>query len=127
MKILLDAHISLAVAEVLRGEGFDAVALSEWNGGVFRTADDEVVLAMAYSEPRVLLTYDLATIPSILTSLMTLDQHHAGVVLADRRTVRPDDVGRLVRALRYLVRHFGEDNWEDQIVFLDKKWLLSED
>ncbi|MDO8689041.1 MAG: hypothetical protein Q7R39_03365, partial [Dehalococcoidia bacterium] len=62
--------------------------------GSLRVASDELVLASAYLEKTILVTYDCRTIPPLLKSLAETGQHHGGVV--DERTLRFDNIGGFV-------------------------------
>jgi hypothetical protein len=44
--------------------------------------------------------------------------HHSGTILVDDKTVRPNDIGGLVRALQVLVVQSGDENWTDRVVLL---------
>jgi predicted nuclease of predicted toxin-antitoxin system len=121
MRLLLDAHVPLILAKQLQNHGVDAVALEHWRDGEFRHADDEQILAAAYEEGRSLVTYDRRTIPPILRDWAEMEQHHAGVVLISARAIRPHEVGHLLRALRALVEESGDNDWQDQIVYLRPK------
>jgi predicted nuclease of predicted toxin-antitoxin system len=62
VQLLLDDHTPSVVAEGLRRTGVDAVALAEWLGGLFREAEDELILSRAADDGRVLVTYDRRTV-----------------------------------------------------------------
>ena len=66
MKLLLDVHVAKAVLGALRktAPSVQAEHISQWRHGALLTADDEAILAACYPEERMLLTYDLATIPT---------------------------------------------------------------
>ena len=119
MRILLDGHMPPIVAQQLQRDGTDAVCLRDWLGGSYRTAPDELILTAASSDDRVLVTYDCRTIPHLLKEWAETGQHHAGVVLVDERTVRPNDIGGLVRTLRALVERRGDEIWHDRILDLE--------
>lgn len=118
MRLLLDAHISPAVARSLQHEGFDAVAVRDWLEGIHRSAPDDQLLAAAAVDDRVLVTFDRRTIPPLLKEWAETGHHHAGVILVDEKTVRPNDVGGLVRALRRLIDAAGAESWHDRVVYL---------
>jgi predicted nuclease of predicted toxin-antitoxin system len=118
MQLLLDAHLPAALALQLQAQDIDAVTISNWQGGAYRTATDEQILVQAALDRRVLVTYDCRTIPMVLKQWAETDQHHAGVLLVDERTIRPSDVGRLLRALQALVAARDNDDWTDRVLFL---------
>jgi predicted nuclease of predicted toxin-antitoxin system len=118
VRLLLDAHVSPAVARQLERDGIDTVALRDWQGGNYRSAPDDQVLAAAASDERVPVTYDCQTIPPLLKEWAETGRHHAGVVLVDEKTIRPSSVGMLIRALRTLVAECGEEPWQDRVAFL---------
>lgn len=121
MRLLLDYHLSPAIAQVLRRDGVDAVAVRDWLGGNYRSAPDDQLLAAAWSDERVLVTYDCRTIPPLLKEWAETGRQHAGVVLIDEKTVRPDDIGGLLRALRALIARSGGESWRDRTVFLQAR------
>jgi hypothetical protein len=114
MRLLLDAHVSPAVARALQESGIDALALRDWQGGRFRNASDAQILVTAATEERVLVTYDLRSIPPLLKEWAESGRVHAGVILVDGRTIRPGDVGGPRRALAAAVA----ERWRDRVVFL---------
>lgn len=120
MRFLLNSHIPVGVAKQLRRRSIEAHALSEWMDGNYRSAPDELILATANSDSRILVTYDCQTIPPLLKVLAEAGQHHAGVILVDEETIRPDDIGGLVRALERVSTESANDNWEDHVLFLAK-------
>ena len=96
----------------------DALILSDWLGGSHRSASDEQVLTAAFSDERVFVTYDCRTIPAVLKNWAETGQHHGGVVLVDEKTLRPSDIGGLLRALRALIAESGDETWRDRVIFL---------
>ena len=118
MRLLLDAHVAASVARRLQQDGIDAVSVRDWLDGNYRSAPDDQLLAAAASHWRVLITYDCRSIPPLLKEWAETGRHHAGVVLVDEKTLRPNDIGGLLRALRALVSHSAAENWQDRVVFL---------
>jgi predicted nuclease of predicted toxin-antitoxin system len=119
MRLLLDSHITTALAEQLRRHGLDAVALPEWRGGNHIAARDEDLLRLAHADGRVLVTFDLQTIPPLLMDLAETGEHHGGVILVSSRAYRANDVGGLLHALLALVERRGKESWEDVAVYLE--------
>ena len=66
MRLLLDAHVSPAIARDLQREDVDAIAVRDWLDGEYRSAPDDQLLAAAGADGRVLVTYDCRTIPPLL-------------------------------------------------------------
>jgi hypothetical protein len=118
MRLLLDAHISPTVAPRLRHDGIDTLSLRDWLDGRCRDASDEVILTEALADERVLVTFDLRTIPRLLKEWAESGQQHAGIILVDERTVRQQDVGGLRRGLRRLVEQESGVTWIDRVVYL---------
>ncbi len=71
----------------------------------------------AARERRVLVTFDVRTLPPLLRQWAETDLSHGGVILVSSRRFQPDDVRGLTRALRRLVQAEG-DTLEDQVLFL---------
>jgi predicted nuclease of predicted toxin-antitoxin system len=118
MRLLLDAHLSPAIAQRLNAEGTDIVTLRDWRGSNYLDAPDDQILVAALAEERVLVTFDSRTIQPLVNEWAQTGRHHAGVVLINRKTIRQDDIGGLIRALRMLVANTGEQDWRDRVVFL---------
>ena len=90
MKLLLDAHIPAAVARELSSQGCDAVALKTWKDGRHLDSEDNTILHAARDEGRLLVTYDVHTIPPLLKQWAEDGLSHSGVLfisgLLDIRT-----------------------------------------
>lgn len=122
MKLLLDEHISPAVARGLsaaRGE-LTVAALREWQAGAWLEASDALRLQAAASDGWTLVTYDLRTIPPLLKEWGEQGIAHGGVVLVDERSIAPSDFGGLIRALERLAAALGDADWRDRVVFLTR-------
>jgi predicted nuclease of predicted toxin-antitoxin system len=118
MRLLLETHLSAVVAAHLQQRGIDAVTLQDWQGGVYRTASDETILAAAYAEGRIFVTRDVKTVPALLKILAEEGKHHAGVLLVPSRSFPQSDIGRLVRALVQATAGRGDLAWEDMMDYL---------
>lgn len=118
MRLLLDEHLGPALADALVKRGVDAVALTAWHDGRYLEASDEAILTAGAADHRVLVTYDQRTIPPLLRLWGEGGRGHAGVVFIDHRTIAPNDIGGLVRALVELQERLGELDWSDRTVFL---------
>jgi hypothetical protein len=60
------------------------------------------VLRAAAQERRVLVTFDVSTIPTLLYEMALASEDHPSVVFASFKTFRQDDVGGLAHALELL-------------------------
>lgn len=120
MKLLLDEHLSRAVAAALTRRELDAVALHSWPGGCLLEASDEAIRAEAARETRVLVADDKRTILPLLKLWLEAGRTYSGVVFVDDRTIVPDDVGSLVNALLKLDRQGGNWDWTNRTVFLGR-------
>lgn len=102
----------------LRRAGIEAESLAQWRGGAHRLAVDPRILSLARTELRVFVTFDLQTVPDLLKALAVEGEAHAGVILVDDATIRQDDVGGLVRALRKIIDQQGTEDWADRVIYL---------
>jgi len=120
LKILLDEHISPAVATGLRRlrPSITVCGLVEWEGGGFLGQDDAACLRHAATRGWTLVTYDRRTNPSLLKAWAEAGQRHGGVIFIDEKTIPPSDIGGQVRALAALAREAVRWEWADRIVFL---------
>ena len=120
LKILLDEHISPAVAEGMRRRipGLVIRSMTEWEGGGFLGQDDSVLLQEAFAQRLTLVTYDRRTIPPLLKRWAEEAHSHAGVIFVDEKTISPADIGGLVKALGEVVKETRAWDWTDRVVFL---------
>jgi hypothetical protein len=120
LRLLLDEHISPAVARelVARNPGLVAIAMRAWDGGSHLGDADPAILAAARAEGLTLVTYDQRTIVPLLKAWAEQGTEHGGVLLVDTRTLVPSDIGGLVRALEGLRGMHGQEDWRDRVAFL---------
>jgi hypothetical protein len=120
LKLLLDEHISPAVALGLRRRQKNAsvYCLSEWEHGCFLGLPDELILQQAAAQKLTLVTYDRRTIPPLLKIWAEADYEHGGVIFVDEKTIPPPDIGRLIHALHNLFQESLTWSWKNRICFL---------
>jgi predicted nuclease of predicted toxin-antitoxin system len=120
LKLLLDEHISPAVAVGLKmhNRSIKVHAMQNWQGGSFLGKPDKEILDEAATLGLTLVTYDLGTIPKILSDRMCASLSHGGVVFIAQNQIRSSDVGSLIRALSELHKREGKADWTDRIAFL---------
>ena len=119
MRLLLDEHISPAVASSLRHPRLDeAIALRDWQQGAYLRKADDVILRAAFADGITLVTFDSATISPLLKVWGASGQAHAGVIFVDDHTLAQNDVGGMVRALMRVLDALGDVSWENRQVYL---------
>ena len=101
MKLLLDEHISPRVADALRTNGHDVVAVAEFSG--LRAADDETILNAATVAGRAVVTHNFADFLAIAAEWTGAGRSHAGIVLVPVGFQR-QGVGAYISALDELLR-----------------------
>jgi hypothetical protein len=120
IKLLLDEHISPAVAAGVRRHlhGVPIYPLVEWESGGFLGQGDDACLMEAARQGLTMVTYDRRTIPPLLKMWAEQGISHGGVIFVDEKTISPADIGGLVRALVELARKGRKWEWRDRICFL---------
>jgi len=122
LKLLLDEHISPKVAEGLRRRNRALLVhfMAEWGQGEFLGRDDDACLSEAAAQKLPLVTYDRRTIPPLLKSWAEQGRNHGGVIFIDEKTIRPSQIGGLVRTLGQLSKATGKWDWTNRICFLQR-------
>ena len=118
MRLLLDEHLSPAIAAGLRKRGHDVIAISEqerWMG-----LDDPAVLMRAVAENRAIVTNNVRDFRPLCAERLARGQNHPGLVLLSgtfRRTKA--DGARIIDALHALLRdHVSDDALQDREIWL---------
>ena len=120
LKLLLDEHISSAVASGLerRHSTLFVVCMNEWGDGQFLGQPDSECLEEAAAQGLTLVTYDRRTIPPLLKAWAEDAQSHGGVIFVDEKTIPPSDIGGLVRTFGSLWQRASRWDWTDRVCFL---------
>jgi hypothetical protein len=120
LKLLLDEHLSPAIAEGLHRKSrmLPVYGLAEWQGGRFLGLSDEAILNEAAAQKLTLVTYDLKTIPPLLKAWAEAGRDHGGVIFVDNKTIPSSDFGGLIHALQELWLAAGKSDWTNQVCFL---------
>lgn len=110
MKLLLDEHLSPTVAQSLRDQGHDVVAVAERDD--LRGAGDQEILLAAAAEGRVTVTMDVEDFAGLSARRLLSRQWHAGIIFASTHTFpgTRDGSGVLIRALEALLAARAEDD-----------------
>lgn len=97
----------------------DVECILTWQDGEHLGSPDDVILINALRDWRVVVTYDLATMPSAIQSMASNHGQHPGVLFIDTKTLRPNDIGGLVRALQsFVMMHARSEHLNNQVHFL---------
>lgn len=122
MKLLLDEHIWPGVAELVTKSlpAAEVVSLHHYAGGSWlNTADDEI-LAEAHRGGWTLVTFDLNTIPRLLSEKVVANEDHSGVIFVSSKSFAQNDHARLRQALVALLRSESGADWTNRMMFLTR-------
>ena len=117
MRLLLDEHFSVKIAQQLRRRGHDVVAVGEFCAG----ERDEALLEIATREGRVLLTNNVRDFMPLARRWGEAGQDHSGLIFTSDSSMPrgKGGLGMYVRVLaRWLERHPGEAALTNQV-----RWL----
>ena len=119
-RLLLDEHVFPGIAEQVKRRipGARIEALHSCQGGRLMQQPDARILAEALKEGWTLLTYDLATIPPLLTEMAAVNEEHSGVIFVSRKSFAQDDHGGLVNALVSSWPDWKKLVWTNRVEFL---------
>jgi hypothetical protein len=120
LKLLLDENVWPKLADKLRATLPRAriESLHTWKDGRLLHQSDERVLAEAHHAGWTLLTFDLATIPSLLAEKMELGEDHGGVILVSSKSFAQNDHGGLLRAIVRRWPEWSAGTWTNRVEFL---------
>jgi hypothetical protein len=118
VKVLLDDHVPVALAGLLRTRGHDAVAVAERTD--LRGVTDDRVWAVATAEDRTVVTYDIGGFRALAAVEISAGRRHPGVVLCNSRASPPTraGVGRIADALEALELAQGLVGLGDSVLWL---------
>jgi predicted nuclease of predicted toxin-antitoxin system len=113
LKLLVDEHISRFIVRGLlrRERELDIVRVQDVG---LRTKDDQEILAWAAQEGRVLITYDVSTIPNAAYKRVMEGLPMPGVI-----AIRSDvTIGRAIEDLFVVIGASFPDEWEGRVLRL---------
>ena len=102
IKLLLDAHIWEGLAPALSSRGYDVFPIVN---SPYRSLDDEPLLALAASQNRAVLTFNVRHFVPLVRRWYHEEREHAGVILS----VQLSRGELLKRALKLLENLFAEE------------------
>lgn len=119
LRLLLDEHISPAVAGSLRRRReLKVVCMAEWESGELLGQPDSACLQRAATQGLTLVTYDRRTIPPLLKAWAEEGRGHGGVIFVDEKTIPASEIGSLAQALTDIWRKTAKWDWTDRVCFL---------
>ena len=114
--LLLDTHLSIALANALAARGFDVVLAKDWQDHQLRNASDATILTAATQTGRVVVTRDSRTFPALAGRWIAAGRSHAGVSVVSPR-ISNRDISQELRSILAAIEQMGEDPWIDRIVY----------
>ncbi len=123
MKLLLDEHIWPGVAELVRRQmpAAELTSIHQYDrGSLINTTDDEI-LAEAQRGGWTLVTFDLNTIPRLLSEKAMANEDHSGVIFVSSKSFAQNDHAGLAQALSEVARTESSANWTNRVMFLSRK------
>ncbi|HEX5164447.1 MAG TPA: hypothetical protein VFV93_03545 [Thermomicrobiales bacterium] len=87
--------------------------------GEYRTKPDETLLEIGFETGRVLVSYDVHTIPPLVQEWADAGRQHAGVIFITGRAAQINDVGAILRSLRTLLAEQGDEDWRNRVIYLN--------
>jgi predicted nuclease of predicted toxin-antitoxin system len=115
MRLLVDAHVSPKVAQALREQGHDAVAATEVG---LATAEDRDLWQVAIAQDRVVLSYNSRDFAPLYQEFWLAGTEYPGLILVSTRSLPPDDIGGLIRALTRFAQR--DEPLRNRMVFLER-------
>jgi predicted nuclease of predicted toxin-antitoxin system len=119
LRLLLDEQQDPAIAQSLRKEGLDVIAVAERLE--LREISDADVLAAAIADRRAVVTEDVRDFTILHRRFLEQGQTHYGILLTSRTRFPRHRAGRraLLAALRSVLgAHESEDALRDQLIWL---------
>ena len=120
MKLLLDEHIWPGVAGLVKQivPAAEAESIHGFREGRLMNSDDAVILREAHQAGRILVTFDVNTIPALLQEMAELDDEHGGVIFISAKSFAQNDHNGIARALAKIMREEAGSVWTNRVVFL---------
>ena len=118
MKLLLDAHVPADVADAVLKlrSSWSVEHVSSWQGGVWRNAEDDLLLEACHEDRRVLVSKDRRTLPGYVALRASEGRDHAGILFYDEERFPARAIGMLARAI--VRAGHGRREWKNAWVTL---------
>jgi hypothetical protein len=95
-------------------------SLHDFCGGRLMNCDDGIILRECQRKKWILVTFDVNTIPAILSEMAVNQEEHAGVIFVSSKSSAQNDHSSLARALVELACSEVDADWTNRIMFLSK-------
>jgi len=89
-------------------------------GGRLMNCDDGMILRECQIGKWILVTFDVNSIPAILSEMATNQEDHAGVIFVSSKSFAQNDHFSIARALVELARSEVGADWMNRVMFLSK-------
>jgi nucleoside-diphosphate-sugar epimerase len=119
VRLFLDAHVSgQRIAERLRAAGHDVRAADEERSLDGRSDHD--LLALAASEGRIMVTFDVRDFPRLARQWAEADMHHAGCAIVVG--IDHSEFSTIISVLdAAFIATPGQENWQDYTCFVARR------
>jgi predicted nuclease of predicted toxin-antitoxin system len=116
VRLLLDANLSpRRIGAALRAAGHDVLALAE--DASFEALDDPLVLELAASRQRILVTRNSRDFAPLAREWAEAHRQHAGLILT--WTLNHSQFGEIIAGVERLIGQWPEqERWRDLVVAL---------
>lgn len=120
LKFFLDEHLSADICEIAskKTKKYVVESILTFKDGILRGSSDEELLEFCRKNKMILVTGDLATIPTLLKRWAEEERHHQGILFISSKTIRLSDSLRIAKGLVQIAEDYPKMNWTDQILFL---------
>ena len=112
IKLLLDEHIWAGLTELLTQQGYDVVHIDSSD---HRGIDDETLLALATTDGRAVLTYNVRDFAPLVRLWYESGREHAGVIFSAQ--LPP---GELLRQMNSLLAKLSADDLKNTAHWLQE-------
>jgi predicted nuclease of predicted toxin-antitoxin system len=123
LKLLLDEHIWPGVAALVKRQNpkAEVESIHHYADGSLRNTTDDEVLAEAHRDGWTLVTFDLNTIPRLLSEKAVVREDHSGIIFISSKSFAQNDHVRLAQALSSVTRSESASDWTNRVMFLSRK------
>ena len=115
VRLYLDRHIKIQLAEDLRARGYDVLTTQEAH---LDTASDEAQLQFATDDNRAILTFNIRDFAPLRQAWSAAGKAHAGIIVSQQLGTR--QYGELLRRMLRLLNDLGAAEMRSNFVHLEQ-------